>query len=86
MLKEYPHSLIITGFAINSLTEIGFKRGAADRASARLADGKGGVSGDRRLLSIGKLEWALSRCDNRASLGKIEETISELFMGLNNRS
>lgn len=84
-LKEFPHSLIMTGFAINSLTEIGFKRGgpivhpldwpAEEAAYLEIVD-----------YSIGNLEWALSRCDNRASLGKIEETISELFMGLNNRS
>lgn len=83
-LKEYPHSMIMTAYAIECLTQIGHKLGwpiahpldwPAERAAYL-------ESVD---YVLGSIEWALRRCDNRASLDTIEEMTWRLFMGLNAR-
>ncbi|MBN8711842.1 MAG: hypothetical protein J0I10_20900 [Verrucomicrobia bacterium] len=83
-LKEYPHSMIMTAYAIECLSQIGGRLGwpiahpldwPAERAAyLELVD-----------YAIDNLEWALARCDNRASLNTIEEMTWRLFMGLNMR-
>lgn len=84
-LKKYPHSMIMTAYSVECLTQIGRKLGwpiahplnwPAERvAYLEIVD-----------YCIGNLEWALRRSDNRASLDKIEEMIWRLFMALNTRS